>query len=422
MGLASIIKAAMSILTILMFYFLSKIMSASQYGYFGFGFSLIQVLAIVATGGLHLIVFRWFPETRSSHGAEDAQAVLRQGLLIVIVFSILTATVTSVALMEIYEGRRINHAIGLSATVFLFSITEYLSSALRAQGRIGVALAPRDIFWRGGLMVIFMAMSFFGLNMQVAPIFWIMSSTLLAVAAYQVFVLMQEKASSTAPKRNFAALVSQVWPIWLSGLITSTARNRDVIILGVFIEPAALAGYFLATRVANALSLATAAANSVSANVISEAYYESQHGRLQSSISNITSITFALTSLGSLVLILFSGLILSSFGSEYADSRIILIILVLTTLGATCLGPVHYILDLTGHQNINLKIISVSAIVTTLAQVVLIILFGALGAALGTAGVVLVPRVWAYTIVRQRHGFDPSIVPILLKVTAARMK
>jgi len=414
-GLATLVKAAMAVLTLILFFVLTKVMSVPEYGFFGFGFSLVQVLAIAATGGFHVMIFRWVPEIREKSGPKVMQSVVRQGLRVVVVSSVVVSIVAVLSLMAFSENAGLSYAIALGSMVIAFTITEYLSSVLRAQGSIGRALIPRDIFWRGGVMLFFTAFAIFGLETSATEVLWYMSISLFGVALYQLLVVLCEQASSLSPERNVWALMRQAMPVWASSIITGTARNRDVILLGLLLDPTLVGGYFVASRIANALNLASVAANSVSGNIIAEAHYEGKHGGLALNVQKITTLTSVLTIAGALVILPLSGYILSTFGSSYITALPELVILVLTTVVAASLGPVHYILSLTGKETLDLFIVSICAVLALIIQVILILFFGGVGAAIGTACTVLLPRTCAYIVVRRHYHFDPSLASPLKK-------
>lgn len=416
-GLASLIKAGMAVLTLVLFFALARAMTVEEYGFFGFGFSLVQVLAIVATGGLHVLIFRWIPETRKAHGEAAAQAVMRRWLKVVSVFGLGAGALFILgSLLFVREAGQTGYYVALGTMITSFVITEYLSSALRAQGQIVNALVPRDIYWRGGLSLLFFVVALLGRQMSASPVLWIISGTLAAVALFQIRLVLKAEAAPEVPERPRQEVVAQMLPVWLGSLINGTARNRDVMILGVMLDPTVLGPYFVASRVANALNLATVAANSVSANIISEAYYENRHGGLDRNVRKITATTASLTAAGAAVLLPGAWFILSAFGQEYATAVPELVILVIATLLASCLGPVHYILQLTGRERLNLAIITGGAVVALVLQVVLILEMGTVGGALGTACSVVVPRLVAYYFVRKEMGIDPSILSVLKRV------
>ena len=167
-----VIKIATAGLTYVMFVLLSRTMTTLDYGQFAFGFSLATMLVdrrqhgpadgdpAVLAGGHRARATPQRPATTSARGwaltliagathhdraRSDCGAVRRRA----------AATIGAKA-----------HLMAAACLILPMGAAEYASSALRAQGSVWTALAPRDIVWR--LVLPLSVVGLFGLGVSLA--------------------------------------------------------------------------------------------------------------------------------------------------------------------------------------------------------------------------------------------------------------
>ena len=143
------IKVATAGLTYGMYVVLSRSMDGTEYGYFAFGLSLATVLAIGASMGQQTAILRYWPEEEVAGRHDQALSALRSGgALTLIAGLVLTAlTIAGAATAGLLAGATW-HLYAAAALILPMAFAEYWSSALRAQGSVWTALAPRDVLWR----------------------------------------------------------------------------------------------------------------------------------------------------------------------------------------------------------------------------------------------------------------------------------
>ncbi len=112
-------------------------------------------------------------------------------------------------------------------------------------------------------------------------------------------------------------------------------------------------------------------------------------------------------------LVAFGGPILSLFGKSFRAGWPALAVYAVGQLVSVSNGPVGWLMNLTGHHSRAAVVNAVSAGICLVGYLVLIPLFGLVGAAAANAGAVAVKNLWSNRVVRRRLGFRISVVRAL---------
>ena len=234
-SLASLlIKVATAGLTYLMYVVLSRTMGAAEYGYFAFGLSLATVLAIGASMGQQTAILRYWPEEQVAGRHDKALSALRAGgaLTIVAGLALTALTIAGATTAGLFTGPTW-HLYAAAALILPMAFAEYWSSALRAQGSVWTALAPRDVLWR--VLTPLAIVALFAFNAPLSG--WqalLLTAVLLAVALALQYALARLRRYEIAP--GFSTLR----PYWrehgtasrwflIGTVIDSAALNMDTI-------------------------------------------------------------------------------------------------------------------------------------------------------------------------------------------------
>ena len=102
----------------------------------------------------------------------------------------------------------------------------------------------------------------------------------------------------------------------------------------------------------------------------------------------------------------FSEKLLSVFGGEYAESALILRVLIIGQFINLITGSVAFILNMTGHEKDMRNVVIISGSLSLALGFVMIPIFGVLGAAVSTAASLAVQNLIAVYMVKKRLGFN----------------
>lgn len=415
------IKVATAGLTYLTYVVLSRTQTNDEYGHFAFGLALATVLAIVAGAGQPVAVLRLWAEQRSKGDDTGAQSVIAAGSTITIYASIAIAVLLCLVAL-VYRpfagpNETLNHIFGAAILILPLALSEYNSSALRAQGSLWTALLPRDIFWRLALPMLVLALFTLGMVLSGPDALVLAAALLLGMLALQM-LLATRRGYTIMPAR---APVPGHWNRWgrlsrwllLGALIETAALNADVILVGLMLDLESSGLYFNAFRTAGLMTLFTFAIELVIAPMVAEHFHAGNMRKAQA----ITALCSWAGFVFSLVIFLGFGLfgteILSLFGASYAEGWLILMLLSFGLLFDAITGPSKIVMMMTGHERPYVAIFGAIMGVGLLVQILVIPLWGLIGAAAVNMAARICAQIGIALWCRFRIGLDTSLLGIL---------
>ena len=415
------IKVATAGLTYLTYVVLSRTQTNDEYGHFAFGLALATVLAIVAGAGQPVAVLRLWAEQRSKGDDTGAQSVIAAGSTITIYASIAIAVLLCLVAL-VYRpfagpNETLNHIFGAAILILPLALSEYNSSALRAQGSLWTALLPRDIFWRLALPMLVLALFALGMVLSGPDALVLAAALLLGMLALQM-LLATRRGYTIMPAR---APVPGHWNRWgrlsrwllLGALIETAALNADVILVGLMLDLESSGLYFNAFRTAGLMTLFTFAIELVIAPMVAEHFHAGNMRKAQA----ITALCSWAGFVFSLVIFLGFGLfgteILSLFGASYAEGWLILMLLSFGLLFDAITGPSKIVMMMTGHERPYVAIFGAIMGVGLLVQILVIPFWGLIGAAAVNMAARICAQIGIALWCRFRIGLDTSLLGIL---------
>ena len=184
---------------------------------------------------------------------------------------------------------------------------------------------------------------------------------------------------------DWATLMRTSMPLFVISLSSLMMTWSAVLILGLF-EPPRIVGIFsVALRSAQLVAWPLAATNSVVAPRLAALFARHDQAGARHLVRLAMMFNTILGSAVWVVMVVDSGTILRLFGSGFAAGRGALIVLATGQLVNVCMGPVGYVLTMSGHQKEGRNITVVLAIVGIGLTVVLARVGGMMGAAVAMA-------------------------------------
>jgi len=217
------------------------------------------------------------------------------------------------------------------------------------------------------------------------------------------------QARAVAPHTEARTWMRTAWPLWAVAGMRFLLNQTDILLLGVLLGTTTAGIYGAASRLARLVTFGLAAANSISAPLISELHTQGDRRSLQ----RMVTLTSWGTTLWSVVfaaaLALGAPLLLSLYGDEFRAGAPVLLVLAAGQIVNGATGPVGYLLNMTGHERVNARIIGCVVFGNVVLSAPAILLFGPVGAAGVTATLGGVKNLWTWWAVRRRLGINSSI-------------
>jgi O-antigen/teichoic acid export membrane protein len=168
----------------------------------------------------------------------------------------------------------------------------------------------------------------------------------------------------------------------------SILYNRvDILIVGFFLSGTVVGIYNVSVLVSAMIALPLLAFNQMFAPIASELYHNGSVKELQDVYKTVTRWIFQISLLPVIGVFVYSQEILAVFGPKFGRGAAVLLLFAIAQLTNCAVGPSGYLLMMTGHQYLNLVNQVGAGIVNVILNVVLILEFGFIGAAVSTATV-----------------------------------
>lgn len=416
------IKVATAGLTYLTYVVLSRTQTNDEYGHFAFGLALATVLAILAGAGQPMAILRLWAERRSKGDAAGAEQAVAAGsgitLLAGLAVAGLLCLATLVCLPFLAPGDTANHFFGAAILILPLALSEYNSSALRAQGSLWTALLPRDIFWRLTLPGLVLGLFAIGVVLSGPDALVLSAALLLGILALQMLVATR-RGYTILPARGLAPIRDH-WRQWgglsrwllLGALIETAALNADIILVGLMLDLESSGLYFNAFRTAGLMTLFTFAIELVIAPMVAEHFHAGNMRKAQAITALCAWAGFAFSLVIFAGFALFGDEILGLFGATYADGWLILMLLSFGLLFDAITGPSKIVMMMTGHERPYVAIFGAIMGLGFLLQILVIPVWGLVGAAALNMASRIVAQLGIALWCRYRIGLDTSLVGV----------
>lgn len=399
--------------------FYAQWLGSEQYGVYAFSLGWAQLLAVVAGLGFGNTVLRFVPQYLVKGRHDLLRGMIRRSQQIVIGGGILVSLV--VASVLYFEGSLLGKygvalLVGIVA-VPLMALLDVQSAIIKSKKHIALALISPMVLWPiGALGLTYVLLDAWETSGGVVALV-ATTAALLLLCGFQfggITQIFEHRLWS-----GLAAFEERLWfatalPLLLVAGFQTILSRTDIIMTGAMLTPREVGLYNAAVRTGGLVSFVLTAFNAIGAPMISQYWSAGEQTKLEETVTFIIRWTFW-PSLGLVILVFIAGdMALSLFGDEFVAAYWALAIVAVGQLVNACAGPVGYLLALTGHERVSAKVYGVTALINVPLNYLLIVQMGIAGAAVATAGTMVIWNIWlAYEVKRQ---VDVDILAVWKKV------
>lgn len=183
---------------------------------------------------------------------------------------------------------------------------------------------------------------------------------------------------------SFMKQLATSFPIFISTTVMIALLWADKLLLGIYVSEDNVGIYEISAKLAFLIGFNLEALNSILSPKISRAYAKGEIERMQADIGFTVRLSTGISILTLLGLILFSDLLLSFFGPEFARGKPVILIVCIGQMFNVLCGPVANIMQMTGYQSLLSRVIVIALIVNIGLNIWLIPIHGIIGAAWAT--------------------------------------
>lgn len=366
---------------------LARSFGAEGAGIFYLSLSILSIASLLSRLGLERSIVRFLAPLNSNEMWLETNGLIKT----VILFTSTAATIISIVVClmapvfaeSVFFDARLTSFIRIFALAVLpFSLMYVYAGILKGLKLVRESLiVERVIVYLGGIASIFTLGMYLGLS----GVLWgFLFSSCLAVLIGRFFAKKKiPKTGSSSVSFDKRRLFASSIPLLLVSFSNLMFGQVNVLVLGVLSTVNEVGIFNITFKISMVIGLTLVAINSISAAKISELYFARID--LQSLASKIAGFAFLLSLPVFAVMVVFPKLVLVLFGDDFVAGSTALILLAVGQLLSVATGSTGTLLAMTGYEKTLALIIGFSVILNTILSILLIPIFGILGAACAVA-------------------------------------
>ena len=380
-----------------------------EFGLFAYAWTWMNLIFLVAAFGLNEAALRLIP-TYATHGEwQQLRGLVTRGPLLVLAAAGIAALAATGALELLGDRVGEHYRLPLLLTFTaapLIGLLAFLQGVGRALGGALLAFLPRTIGLPTLVLLAIAAMVVAGIVPVATALVAVTIVAAGALALLQWLVLVRRAlppqvcgVEAAVPLRSWLRLAL---PCLFIAVCFGLLTHCDLLMVGFFLSAEDVAVYQAASRTAALISFPLFAMNALVAPLIARLHAERKMAELQRTVTVATQMVFWPSLLGALLAVGGGQWILDIFGAGFVVGHPVLAILVLGHLVNVAVGPVSYLMTMTGNQGGCAVAWAATVIVQLAANMYLIPRWGIVGAALGTTLATVLLGIALTVLVRRR--------------------
>lgn len=394
---------------------LTRALGASGYGIYSYAFAIVSLLSLPAQSGLPILLMR---ETAKNVATDRPDLVRGVWLwtgraataisMALLVGGVIVVLATSGGELDVRDWTLLLAFV----LVPLLALGNLRGAALRGLERVLAGTMPEYLIRPIAFVIVLAVLAFTAGQYTPAEAMGIhvfAAALAFAVGAIMLWRRTPDDVRQAKPRYEARPWLLSALPLALiTGMMTINGY-ADIIMLGIF-EPDETVGiYRVAVQVSALVSLGMEAVNMVIAPRFASLYAKRDLSQLQRLASGSARVVL-IASVGAGLAFLAVGrqLLDIVFGVEFVAAFVPTLILMAGGLVNSAAGSTGYLLNMTGHERDEAKVVTIAAILNLVLNLLLIPLLGAVGAAIATAVSYAVWRSWLWRYVRRRLGINSS--------------
>jgi O-antigen/teichoic acid export membrane protein len=403
--------------TILSFFLallLARALGPERYGVYAFVFALISLLAIPAQSGLTSLMVRETAKALSTQKWGLMRGIwqwaMRAGALYWLVMVLVTGGLACAFAGRIADGHLVPFAWGLVLGFFVV-LEDTRSGAALGLGNVIVGQLPEMVLRRAFLIALVLGVILLYPTHNLTATNVLALHALAEVTALALGVGMLWKVrparltSAVEPVYEKNQWRRAVLPLALPAGIQLANQNMGILLVGAFWTAADVGVYRIALRGATFVAFGLLAMNWVAGPQFARFHPSRDIDHLRRPAVWSARASFAIGSLVALVFIIWGGGFLGLiFGRGFSKGYVALSILAVGQLVSTAVGPLDFLLNMTGHERTTARIAVGTLVCNIIFSFALIPKLGMNGAALATALTLVIWNAALYRAVRRLLG------------------
>ncbi len=379
-------------LSLALAFVLARSLGASGYGEYAFYFSIASIILMPAQFGLPSLVVRETAKGLSVSQYETVKGVwLWANHFVLRVLALLVLAIISVFIFvvpELSDSRKIGFLLAF-CLVFSIVLVNISGSKLRGLGRVLIGQLPERVIRPSLFLALIGCFLLVGAQELTVPLMFGLHCAGTSIALVGAVVLTRRfsppEIRIAHPVIHSRDWVRSILPLGLLGGIRLIEQHTDLIMLGIVHEDEIVGVYKVVTQCASLVVFGLAAVNMIAAPKFSGLLNDATPENLKKYVGLTTLACVVVALPAALFFIFFGNWVLSFvFGEEFSSGYVALIVIVLAQVINAFFGCVALLLNMASKERVTLYGVSLGVLANVLLNLILIPVYGMLGAALAT--------------------------------------
>lgn len=392
----------------------ARAMSAVEFGHLAMWLSISQMGSVVALFGQEMFILRSLNEFTVSAQPDLARGALSFSLQLVATLPLLLG-----GGMFLLGHFVLKESAGLMLAASLYLVANSLIGfgGHVARYAVGLLLAEgtREIFWKTVTALVLLIIVRGKTTIDATEFFLIACMAIAIAFALQGFVTFRgipQSIRTARPVKRVGEWMRASVRLWLTSVLETLNQYFDVLVIYLLLDAPAAGIYFVATRIANAFGTLLSAAHVLVTRRVPQLYFAGKIDEINRVFVSMAEVILLCVAGGMIFIIFGAETILGFFGPSFANQHWALIILVAGTALAAAGGPAPAVLLIAGYEGRYPWILLANIALRLAGFVILIPMFGLLGAASAATLALLATSLAANVLCRRWTGIDPSVLGI----------
>lgn len=409
------VRAAASILGLLVTVMLTRILGKSGLGTYAWVFSTANLMALVAVFGFDRVIVRQAGISTASGDWGPFRGLTRMACIVPFAIAVALGgglVLLTLAWPELFKPARLVPLQALVVLVPLLTIGHVQQATIRGFRWVVSSQVPQQLV-RPGLMLLLLGILAFLVH-DLDPrgaLLWMSGATLVAILAGG---LILRRARPVEIDRAVPVYETRAWLLTclpVMGVAVANKGSGDIasIILGTMSSSDEVADFTVSRQMARFLRFFFLAINFSIGPTIAHMYAEGRMDELKSLGSKTVRFATLLVLPVALAMLVFPGIFLGVYGDDYLDQSSVFRVMVCTELVNIILGSVTIWLMMTGHERLALRGAVMGLVVGIVVNLLLAKSMGALGTSIAMLAALLVTKIVLWRYIQRQLGINPTI-------------
>lgn len=394
---------------------LARCIGTHDYGIYVFVWTWVLVLGGLSSLGLSNTTVRLLPfySEKGEHGM--ARGLMHGGRAMALFAGTIVAGVGIAAVWN-FGDRLPEHtmlpAILALACVPLYAFTDVQSAIGRGRNWTAISLVPPYIL--RPLLILAVVAAAIGSGFPAsAPTATAAALCATLMAAIAQAILVNRRVARELPaadrQNEYASWLKASLPLVAVYACELVMQNADVLTVSYVMQPSDVAIYFAAAKTMSLIMFVQYAVGSAVATRFSALHARNDRKGLEAFVGDAANWTFWPSLLGAVMILALGQPLLMIFGPEFVAGYPIMFILTVGFLVRSAMGPADILLNMLGEQRICAILLSITALLNVVLNLLLVPRLGLTGAALATSASLVAGALMSYIAARRRLNLDIAI-------------